>query len=88
MNLNINTAAGSIRGGDISVAGNETAARMPPPHSAAPDFTITKAAVSPEELKAALLPASTLLRDDSLGKLFAQAFNLPPPPIPDFKNLS
>ena len=30
------------------------------------------------------VPDSTLRRDDDLGKLVGAAFNMPPPPMPDF----
>ena len=30
------------------------------------------------------VPAVELSRDDNLGKLVSSAFNLPPPPMPDF----
>ena len=30
------------------------------------------------------IPDAALSRDDALGKLVGEAFNLPPPPMPDF----
>jgi len=39
---------------------------------------------SPEDISAAAIPESELSRDDDLGKLVSAAFNLPPPPMPDF----
>jgi hypothetical protein len=47
-------------------------------------FTITEAVASPEDISAAAIPESELSRDDDLGKLVSAAFNLPPPPMPDF----
>ena len=47
-------------------------------------FTITEATVSPEDIAAAEIPAAALSRDDALGRLVGEAFNLPPPPMPDF----
>ena len=32
----------------------------------------------------AAVPDAALVRDDALGKLVNSAFNLPPPPMPDF----
>ena len=49
-----------------------------------PAFTITNAAASPEAVEAATIPESALSRDDDLGKLVSAAFNLPPPPMPNF----
>lgn len=49
-----------------------------------PAFTITNAAASPEDVEAATIPESALSRDDDLGKLVSAAFNLPPPPMPNF----
>ena len=31
------------------------------------------------------IPAGALARDDALGNLVSSAFNLPPPPMPEFK---
>jgi hypothetical protein len=31
------------------------------------------------------IPAAALVRDDALGNLVSSAFNLPPPPMPEFK---
>lgn len=50
-------------------------------------LTITHGAATPEEIAAAEIPDSALTRDDSLGKLVGQAFNLPPPPMPAFQDL-
>lgn len=33
------------------------------------------------------VPESALKRDDELGRLVSRAFNLPPPPMPDFAQL-
>lgn len=32
------------------------------------------------------VPADALLRDDKLGRVVSSAFNLPPPPMPDFES--
>ena len=32
------------------------------------------------------VPEAGLFRDDTLGKLVSSAFNLPPPPMPEFNN--
>ena len=47
-------------------------------------LTITNAVVSQEDIAAAQIPDAALSRDDALGKLIGSAFNLPPPPMPDF----
>ena len=47
-------------------------------------FTITSSAAAPEDVEAAAIPESALSRDDDLGRLVSAAFNLPPPPMPDF----
>lgn len=31
------------------------------------------------------VPAGELVRDDGLGRLVSSAFNLPPPPMPEFR---
>ena len=51
---------------------------------AAAPLTITEAVASPEDVEAATIPESALSRDDDLGKLVSAAFNLPPPPMPNF----
>ena len=50
-------------------------------------LTITHTAVTREEIAAAEIPESALTRDDPLGDLVGRAFNLPPPPMPDFSRL-
>ena len=47
-------------------------------------FTITEGVASPEDISAAAIPEAELSRDDDLGRLVTAAFNLPPPPMPDF----
>ena len=37
--------------------------------------------------RATEIPESALTRDDPLGDLVGRAFNLPPPPMPDFSRL-
>lgn len=48
------------------------------------NLTITKTTASPEDIAAAGISDAALSRDDALGKLIGEAFNLPPPPMPDF----
>lgn len=50
-------------------------------------FTITRSAASPEDISAAAIPESALTRTDALGQLVASAFDLPPPPMPNFASL-
>ena len=50
-------------------------------------FTITQTAASPEDISAAAIPESALTRTDALGQLVASAFDLPPPPMPNFARL-
>ena len=50
-------------------------------------FTITQTAASPEDISAAAIPESALTRTDALGQLVASAFDLPPPPMPNFASL-
>lgn len=47
-------------------------------------LTITQTTASPEDIAAAGIPDAALSRDDALGRLVGEAFNLPPPPMPDF----
>ena len=47
-------------------------------------LTITRGIASTEDIEAAKIPESELIRDDALGKLVTQAFNLPPPAMPNF----
>ncbi|MBP5787814.1 MAG: hypothetical protein J6Y19_08375, partial [Kiritimatiellae bacterium] len=48
------------------------------------DLTITQAKASAEDIAAASIPDSALTRTDPLGLLVSSAFDLPPPPMPDF----
>lgn len=47
-------------------------------------FTITESTASPDDIAAAGIPDAALSRDDALGKLIGEAFDLPPPPMPNF----
>jgi hypothetical protein len=47
-------------------------------------LTITESTASPEDIAAAEIPDAALSRDDALGRLVGEAFNLPPPPMPAF----
>ena len=50
-------------------------------------LTVTQSIASPEDISAAAIPDEALLRDDDLGNVVNVAFNLPPPPMPDFTKL-
>ena len=52
--------------------------------SGEPSLTITRATAADEDFDAAGIPEAALSRTDPLGKLVETAFNLPPPPMPDF----
>ena len=79
----------------IQTAGAEALQTTSPAQDAAgarqaekPNLSITQAAVAPGEIAAAGIDESSLTRDDALGRLVASAFNLPPPPMPDFAKLA
>lgn len=77
-NLGLGQGIPDMQGVDAGLAAQD--AQKP----GTPAFTITKAAASPEDVEAATIPESALSRDDDLGKLVSAAFNLPPPPMPNF----
>ena len=83
-NINSNTT-GNI--GMVDRAALEATQGVPDSEQARlakPDLTITNAAVAPGEVTSAEIPEDALARDDKLGQLIAGAFNLPPPPMPNF----
>jgi len=87
INLNNNGIGNLGMGQGISdIQGVEAglAAKNAQKADAAAPLTITEAAASPEDVEAAVIPESALSRDDDLGKLMDKAFNLPPPPMPNF----
>ena len=47
-------------------------------------LTIQTSVAAPEDIAAAGIPDAALSRDDDVGRLVAQAFDLPPPPMPTF----
>lgn len=51
-------------------------------------LTVSYAVPAPEEMAAAAVPESELVRDDALGRLVAAAFDCPPPPPPPFGNVA
>ena len=72
---------------DVSAApAMASEARVAPATPRAP-LTITQTAASPEDISAAAIPESALTRTDALGQLVASAFDLPPPPMPNFARL-
>jgi len=77
-NLGAGRGISDMQGVDAGLAAQD--AQKP----GAPVFTITEAVASPEDVEAAAIPESALSRDDDLGKLVTTAFNLPPPPMPNF----
>ena len=77
-NLGLGQGIPDMQGVDAGLAAQD------PQKPGTPAFTITNAAASPEDVEAATIPESALSRDDDLGKLVSAAFNLPPPPMPNF----
>ena len=69
----------------ISLASKTTGESQSITTGAARLFTVTQSLASPEDIAAAGIPEAALARDDSLGKLIGEAFNLPPPPMPHFE---
>ncbi len=45
------------------------------------NLTVTHATATPEDIAAAGIPDAALSRDDDLGKLIGEVFNLPSPPM-------
>ena len=83
MNLSINTTAASMQS-ITALSGTEAASKAAETRPASNSLTITSHETAPEEISAANIPESALVRDDALGKLFSSAFTLPAPPIPEF----
>lgn len=88
MEFNINGNMNSIGASRLSgsAAPEAQASRNEAPD--APSLKITHAVASPEDITAAGIPESALVRDDALGKLVCEAFSLAPPPMPDFARLA
>ena len=93
MNISFNNSAN--RGFDVSHETNDasrvsglasatTQSARHPTTQPTNHLTITRATTTPEEIAAAEIPESALTRDDALVDLIGRAFNLPPPPMPDF----
>lgn len=89
MNLNINFAKTPSPAADPAAIGQTGAPAAPADtakaREAQPLFTVTQGTAAPEDIQAASLPPDTLSRDDELGRLVSAAFNLPPPPMPEFR---
>ncbi len=85
MEINLNTS--NISFGNLAGIADTKAAEATEKKSAFPSggLKITNGAASAEDVQAAGIPESALSRDDALGKLMSQAFNLPPPPMPKFE---
>ncbi len=90
MELTVNTA----KAGAASAAGNaaqvaETGSVEHKAEMQSPKVLVTDCAVpAPGDdfaTQAATIPPETFSRDDALGKLVSAAFNLPAPPMPEFK---
>ena len=73
-----------IFGTRVSGAGDRAADGNPQVQRDSGAVTVTRAAVSAEDIEAAKIPETALSRNDDLGSLAIQAFNLPPPPMPAF----
>ena len=78
--------------GNIGLGGELSSA--PDVKQTRPQTTSAKFEVKASQLDAlekseplAEVPDAALSRDDELGKLVSTAFNLPPPPMPNFANL-
>ena len=86
MNININNGFGNMTVGQLG--GGEAPQQVDSPKAAQQpkDLTITERdkAMPIGEPDIEGVSDETLLRDDPLGKLVMAAFNLPPPPMPDF----
>ena len=76
--------ASQVSGLASATAGEAQAAATGSPRA---PLTITRSAASPEDISAAAIPESALTRTDALGQLVASAFDLPPPPMPNFASL-
>ncbi len=50
-----------------------------------PNLTVTHAPISQEDNLGIEVPETALTRKDALGELISSAFQLPPPPMPEFK---
>jgi hypothetical protein len=50
-----------------------------------PNLTVTHAPVSQEDALGIDVPETALTRKDALGELVSSAFQLPAPPMPEFK---
>ena len=79
MNINLNT----IRQAGIPAMPQEAAhAEQDRQTERSAALSITHAVASPEDVAGAEVPEGALVRNDPLGQLVAEAFNLPPPPFP------
>ncbi len=85
MEINLNTS--NISYGNLAGIADTKAAATAEKKSALPSggLKITENVASAEDIQAAGIPDAALSRDDALGKLMTQAFNLPPPPMPKFE---
>ena len=86
MDININNGFGNMSVGQLG--GGEAPQKLNSPKTAqqTKDLTITEQtkAIPIGEPDVEGVSDEALLRDDPLGKLVMAAFNLPPPPMPDF----
>lgn len=84
MEINLNTAG--ISYGNVNGISQADAGAAAEKKNALPSggLTITEGVASAEDVQAAGIPEDALVRDDALGRLMSQAFNLPPPQMPSF----
>ena len=89
VNVSNNAANWSVRRetANVSAASSVASEARVAPATARAPLTITRSAASPEDISAAAIPESALTRTDALGQLVASAFDLPPPPMPNFASL-
>ena len=88
MDISIKQGNG-IGGAAIQPLGRPDANQPPdrPDAQTPPQLTITEqtAGLPSAEPSIAEIPDAALTRDDPLGELMKTAFNLPPPPMPNFE---
>ncbi len=80
--LNNFRSTGPTSGAIQADAANSAAAAKAAKGATRDGFSVTELTAGPEDIAAAVIPESALTRDDPLGRLVSQAFNLPAPPMP------
>ena len=87
INFSKNSVAGNWGVRQETIDASHVSSRASETTQSSSPLTITRATVSAEDIAAAEIPDAALTRDDALGKLIGSAFNLPPPPPPDFASI-